>query len=235
MQMRRRWNLPALKEHIRTSEPDRKWLLSTVDSVYQSLCIYEYHKSQAQEAFAAYHAKHDPDGIKMFSAAMMAGTDEELEAFATAKIASEANLIAAINITRNTFDIFAQIVNAVALPCPLLIEDCTISRVRNGLPGGRLRTEITRVTKLHWFQYLAGFSNTIKHRQLISHKPSQKYEKGTAEYLGGGAEVAAFEHNGRKFKSYWVHEVLEGTVEMHNEIITLGITLNAQCLKQALP
>lgn len=233
--MRRRWDLPALKDHIRTSEPDKKWLLSTVDSVYQSLCIYQYHKNAARKAFAAYHADHDPDGIKMFAAAMMAGSDEELEEFAAAKIASEANLIAAISITRNTFDIFAQIVNAIALPNPIPIEDCTISKVRDTLPEGPLRKEITRATKLHWFRYLAGFSNTIKHRQLISHKPSQKYEKGTGEYLGGGAEVAAFEHNGRKFKSYWVHEVLEGTVEMHNEIITLGITLNAQCLKQALP
>jgi len=88
--MRKRWDLPALKEHIRTSEPDRKWLLSTVDSVYQSLSIYQYHKNAARKAFSAYHADHDPDGIKMLAAAMMAGSDEELEEFAAAKIASEA-------------------------------------------------------------------------------------------------------------------------------------------------
>lgn len=233
--MRRRWDLPALKDHIRTSEPDKKWLLSTVDSVYQSLCIYQYHKNAARKAFAAYHADHDPDGIKMFAAAMMAGSDEELEEFAAAKIASEANLIAAISITRNTFDIFAQIVNAIALPNPIPIEDCTISKVRDTLPEGPLRKEITRATKLHWFRYLAGFSNTIKHRQLISHKTSQKYEEGTGEYLGGGAEVAAFKHHRKEFKSYWVKEVLQGTVEMHNEIVILGITLNEHCLTPALP
>ena len=233
--MRSRWNLPALKEHIRTIEPDRKWLLGTVDSVYQSLRIYEYHKSLAREAFAAYHAKHDPHGIKMFAAELMAGTDEEFEVFAVAKIASEANLIAAINITRNTFDIFAQIVNELAVPKPLHIKDCTIGKVRDGLPEGKLRTELTRVTKLHWFQYLAGFSNTIKHRQLISHQPSQKYEEGTGEYLGGGAQVAAFKYHSREFKSYWVKEVLEGTVEIHNEIVILGITLNEHCLTPALP
>jgi hypothetical protein len=233
--MRRRWDLPALKEHIRTSEPDKKWLLSTVESVYQSLCIYQYHKNAARKAFAAYNADHDPDGIKMFAAAMMAGSDEELEEFAAAKIASEANLIAAINITRNTFDIFAQIVNAMALPNPIPIEDCTISKVRDTLPEGPLRKEITRATKLHWFRYLAGFSNTIKHRQLISHKTSQKYEEGTGEYLGGGAEVAAFKHHRKEFKSYWVQEVLQGTVEMHNEIVSLGITLNEHCLTPATP
>lgn len=133
------------------------------------------------------------------------------------------------------FDIFAQIVNELAVPKPLHIKDCIIGKVRDGLPEGKLRTELTRVTKLHWFQYLAGFSNTIKHRQLISHQPSQKYEEGTGEYLGGGAQVAAFKYHSREFKSYWVKEVLEGTVEMHNEIVILGITLNEHCLTPALP
>jgi hypothetical protein len=44
------------------------------------------------------------------------------------------------------------------------------------------------------------------------------------EYLGGAAELAAFQHQARKFKSYCVQVVLEGTVEMHNEIVTLGIS-----------
>ncbi|MDI3356380.1 hypothetical protein MO767_18815 [Pseudomonas sp. UYIF39] len=232
--MRRTWKLAELKQHIRTTKPEKNWLLSTVDSVSHSLHIYQYHKSLARKAFDAYHAEHDPNGIKMFAAAMMAGTDEELEEFEEAKLASEANLIAAINITRNTFDIFAQIANALALPQPLYIEDCTISKVRDRLPKSPLKTEITRVTKLHWFRYLAGFSNTLKHRQLISHKPSQKYKEGTGEYLGGEAEVAAFKHHSKEFKSYWVQEVLEGTVEMHNEIVTLGITLNEHCLTPAV-
>ncbi|KJZ44857.1 hypothetical protein [Pseudomonas fluorescens] len=225
--MSRKWDLAKLKEHIRTIQPSKEWLLSTVDSVSHSLLIYQYHKSLARDAFAAYHVEHDPEGIKMFVGAMMLGTEDEFE---DAKLASEANLIAAINITRNTFDIFAQIVNALALPNPLGIEHCTISKVRDGLPKGVLKMEITRITKLPWFRYLSGFSNTIKHRQLVSHKPSQKHKKETGEYLGGGAEVAAFEHQGRKFKGYWVQEVLEGTVEMHNEIVGLGIALNEWCL-----
>jgi hypothetical protein len=225
--MSKTWDLAALKDHVRTITPNKDWLLSTVDSVSHSLHIYQYHKSLARDAFAAYHVEHDPDGIKMFAGAMMMGTDDEFE---DAKLASEANLIAAINITRNTFDIFAQIVNALALPHPLGIEHCTISKVRDGLPKGALKMEIKRVTQLPWFRYLSGFSNTIKHRQLVSHEPSQKHKEHTGEYLGGGAEVAAFEHQGRKFKGYWVQEVLEGTVEMHNEIVSLGIALNEWCL-----
>ncbi|WP_440092831.1 hypothetical protein ACTACL_01440 [Pseudomonas syringae] len=225
--MPRKWDLLALKEYIRTLNPNKDWLLSTVDSVSHSLLIYQYHKSLARDAFAAYQVEHDPDGIKMFAGAMMMGTDDEFE---DAKLASEANLIAAINITRNTFDIFAQLVNALALPHPMNIEQCTISKVRDCLPGGALKAEIIRVTRLPWFRYLSGFSNTIKHRQLVSHEPSSKHHESTGEYLGGGAEIAAFEYQGRKFKGYWVHEVLEGTVQIHNEIVMLGIALNEWCL-----
>lgn len=231
--MPRKWDLSALKEHIRTIEPKRDWLLSTVDSVSHSLLIYQYHKSLARDAFAAYHVEHDPDGIKMFAGAMMAGTHEELDAFEEAKLASEANLIAAINVIRNTFDILAQLVNAMALPKPLSIERCDITNVRDALQTGKLKSEIERVTQLHWYRYLAAFSNTIKHRQLISHIPSQKYEEDTGNVLGGGAEIASFEYRNDAFTSYWVQEVLEGTVEIHNEIVTLGITLNEWCLTSA--
>jgi hypothetical protein len=227
--MRGKWNLAALREHILTVEPAKNWLLSTVDSVSHSLYIYHYHKSLARDAFSAYSAEHDPDGIKLFSATMM-GNDDELE---EAKLASEANLIAAINITRNTFDILAQLVNALVLPQPLAIDRCDFARVRDELQASKLKDEITRVSQLHWYRYLAGFSNTIKHRQLISHTPSQKHEEETGKYLGGGAEVAPFDYRDDKFTSYWVREVLEGTVEMHNEIVTLGITLNEHCLTPA--
>jgi hypothetical protein len=228
--MTRKWDLSVLREYIRTLNPNKDWILSTVDSVSHSLLIYQYHKSIARDAFAAYKVEHDPDGLKMFTGVMMMGTDD---AFEDAKLASEANLIAAINITRNTLDIFAQLVNALALPSPLKVGHCNVSKVRDGLPEGNLKAEITRVTRLHWFRYLSGFTNTIKHRQLISHEPSSKHHEKTGEYLGGGAQVAAFEHQGRKFKSYWVQEVLEGTVEIHNEIVMLGITLNEHCLHPA--
>ncbi|KPN91602.1 hypothetical protein [Pseudomonas nunensis] len=167
--MRRAWKLAELKQHIRTTKPEKNWLLSTVDSVSHSLYIYQYHKSLARKAFDAYHAEHDPDGIKMFAAAMMAGTDEELEEYEEAKLASEANLIAAINITRNTFDILAQLVNVLALPQPLSIERCEIAKVRDALQACKLKTELERVPQLPWYRYLAAFSNTIKHRQLITH------------------------------------------------------------------
>ncbi|MNR37743.1 hypothetical protein D3C85_1557920 [compost metagenome] len=106
--------------------------------------------------------------------------------------------------------------------------------MRDALPACKLKSEIERVTLLPWYRYLAGFSNTTKHRQLISHTPSQKLEEDTGKYLGGGAEVASFDYRDEQFRSYWVQEVLEGTVEMHNEIVTLGITLNKWCLTPAL-
>lgn len=161
---------------------------------------------------------------------MMLGTDKKFE---ESKLASEANLIAAINITRNTFDILAQLVNSLAVPQPLAIERCDIIKVREALLASNLKAEITRVTQLAWYRYLTGFSNTIKHRQLILHTPSSKHEEETGKYLGGAAEIAPFDYRNEKFKSYWVQEVLEGTVEMHNEIVSLGISLNEWCFTPA--
>lgn len=228
---KRMWNLAELRKYITTEHPEKGWLVSTVESVGNSLYIYQYHKELARDAFAAFQAEQDPHGIKLFAAAMMAGTDEELEAFEDAMLASEANLIAAINITRNTFDIFSQLVNALSLPEPIEIGKCDIHKVREKLPDGPLKSEITQTTNSHWFKYLAGFSNTTKHRQLISHKPTQRYDSNETP-LGGGAEVAAFEYRDEIFPKYWVQDVLEGTVEMHNRIVTLGIILNDSCLHQ---
>lgn len=228
--MKSAWDLSHVRTHIRSLGTDMQWLLSTVDSVQQSLCIYEYHKGLARDAFEDFHIKNDPDGIKLFAGYMRMGADRALE---EAKLASEANLIAIINITRNAFDIFAQIINALVLPNPWTVEQCDFNKVRKRLPSSPFKAELDRVESLHWFRYLAGFSNITKHRSLISQEPSQKFDEQTKAYLGGGAEVAQFEYMGMPYQSYWVSEVLEGTVEIHNEIVGLGIAFNRLCLPPA--
>lgn len=228
--MRRKWDLAALRTHIRLlsmNKAAQSSAVSTVNSISRTLELFDYHKCLARDAFIDYHVDNDPTGLKMFAAAMMAGEDL---AFEKAKLVSEANLIAVINITRNTYDMFAQLINALILDFKYSIKKCDIWKVSKSLPQGNLKTDLERVVNLPWFVYLNGFSNTIKHRHLIEQQPTNEIDLD-GKHRGGGAEVSSFSYDEKLFAGYWVKEVLQGTVEIHNELVGLGITLNEWCLR----
>lgn len=224
--MSTRWSLNALQKWIEANHPPESAALELVKSMSRSSGILAYHVIQVRDAFKPF-TSDDGDKQKIFAAMM--GFDEE---FSRAALANEANLIACIHTVRNYADIFAQLVNVLALPTPLDAWECSFEEVTKKLPQSPLKQQLSAVTTSHWFKYLAAFSNMSKHRQLVRYAPTISFLEDRT-----GARVQAFEFRpaGKKavavqYPSYWGEEVLEGAYSVFRELLACGQELNRQVI-----
>lgn len=220
------WNLQALREQVRIRQPEAsEGLIQIINSLGRSRGIFDYHKCLARDAFAAFSPENDPHGLKF--AGHISGCEDEQGVVEKAKLISEANLIACIAMTRNSFDSFGQLLNGLLLPTPLT-NHFYIYNVKDKLPDGNLKTRLDETLSSDWFGYVHAFMNEVKHHQLIVHQATISF---IDENRGG--KVAGFSHKGKYYPACWVQEALEGTVELQNSLGACGILLNRAYLGEA--
>lgn len=94
------------------------------------------------------------------------------------------------------------------------------------MPASSLTSRLEVLLQSDWYNYVAAFTNTSKHRQLVQHLMTVSIEENRA-----GIRLAAFTYGNRSFKAYWAHEVLCGAIEVKNGIIECGRLLNAGYIK----
>ncbi|MDH4554789.1 hypothetical protein E8F11_06295 [Pseudomonas sp. BN417] len=213
------WNLKELRDRIRENRPvDGESLVEITNSLGRSREIFEYHKKLARDAFEAFNTENDPTG--MLLAEHVFGVTEKNDLLTEANLASEANLIACISVTRNAFDSFGQLLNGLVVP-----EPCTgnfyIHDVLKKLPAGELKDQLKIATSSAWYEYMQAFTNIVKHRQLIKHNSSLSFVEDRR-----GGKVNGFKYKGKDYTDYWVRDVLQGTVEVQNSLVTCGRALN---------
>lgn len=233
--MNNAWDVPALQEWIQKERSSNTKAVELLRSLSRSSKIFGYHMKLARDAFADFQ---DDDHLKMTVGIFSFGDDEgEGEAFIHAILVSEANLIASISVVRNSYDIFAQVVNTLVLGNRFEFHDCNIHGVYRELEPSELKTTLGRVLFSGWYYYLSDFTNTIKHRQLLKHDPSISFVKDISGVMverftyerpisiKTGKKYDKFgEH--RSYPSYWGREVLQGVIEVHNEIRACGQAVN---------
>ncbi|MCY1428270.1 hypothetical protein D9M71_441470 [compost metagenome] len=218
------WSLKELRDRVTTTQPSNaKSIIEIINSLGRSREIFDYHKCLSRDAFAAFNTENDPSGAEFAKHAFGCGGDEDI--FWRAGLASEANLIACISITRNSFDSFGQLLNylVVTTPCK---GHFYIQHVLNALPAGQLKDQLNVAISSDWFGYVHAFMNTVKHRQLITHNASISFIDDNR-----GGKVLGFEHKGKHYTGRWVREVLKGTVELQNSLTACGRELNRLYLR----
>jgi hypothetical protein len=131
-----------------------------------------------------------------------------------------ANVIACIHTVRNAYDHLAQLCNALVLTPPIDLKECDFKKVRRRLPRSDLLDEFDRLGDSEWFKYIAAYSNASKHRALIQQSFHLSYANGTA-----GLRAESFQHD-KPYPSYMIGELLEGILEVKNNIIRCGRALN---------
>jgi hypothetical protein len=213
------WNLEALRAQVKIRQPDTsKRLVQIINSLGRSRDIFEYHKCLARDAFTAFNAENDPDGIKF--AQRIFGCEDDDGVVHKAGLISEANLIACVAITRNSYDSFGQLLNGLVVPVPLK-RNFYIQNVEAALPTGELKDRLSGALRSEWFGYTHAFMNMVKHHQLIVHNASISF---IDENRGG--RVEGFRHKEKDYLACWVREALEGTVELQNSLQACGVLLN---------
>ena len=221
------WKLKELEQWIEANRPDDKQAADLPRSLSRSSLIVQYHTNLAREAFDNFK-KDDDDHYQMF-VAMMSFEPE----FGMAALVHEANIIATIHTVRNYADIFAQLVNSLAMATPLTEKDCTFGRVASGIPESALKQGMLDLNSSYWFRYLAAFSNISKHRRLLHSKPTVSFEDGVS-----GLRVEPFSFTFSKnesetnFPQCWGHHLLEEAFNVYRRILELGVELNSQLIRK---
>lgn len=219
------WNLQALREQVKIRQPDTsKRLVQIINSLGRSRDIFEYHKCLARDAFTAFNAENDPHGIS-FAHRILGGGDDD-GVVHKAGLISEANLIACIAITRNSYDSFGQLLNGLVVPVPLT-GNFYIHNVKDALPAGDLKDRLNDALTSEWFGYTHAFMNMVKHHRLIVHNPSISFIDDNR-----GGKIEGFRHKEKDYLACWVREALEGTVELQNSLRACGVLLNGMYLAE---
>ncbi|WP_146218645.1 hypothetical protein [Halomonas sp. LBP4] len=214
------WNLEELRKHIHAKPGDAAPVLDLLESIDRSVDIFRYHMATARDAMKGIVNEAEPQGLGNFM--LIFGGDERENEFAFSKIVSEAHFIASLHTARCLWDLFSQLVNTLVIADLMPIKDCNIYRVAKRIPHSPLKERVNLLLESHWYNYLAAFTNTTKHRQLIQHNATISLEENRI-----GIRIGAFSYASQNFESYWAIEVLKGAIEVKNAIIECGRLLNA--------
>jgi hypothetical protein len=218
--MATKWELTTLENWVETNRPENTLALNLIKSLSRAALVAKYHHYTAQGAFESYR---ESEGDHREMVAAMLSSDKD---FGWAALVYEANLIAFVHSVRNYADLLAQLVNALAVAAPKEVPNCTFHQTIKDLSESKLRTSLKDVRASHWFRYLAAYSNTAKHRQLIKTNPSVSFVEDVS-----GLKVEAFGYKYQDFPeqsypAYWGHEVLEGAYEVYTTLLECGKELN---------
>jgi hypothetical protein len=221
--MNRSWNLKVLHDYIVHEHNKDQRLLDLVSSIDRGVIIFRYHFFTAKDALTEFFDLDEK--AQKQHVEMVLGVSKNQEEFQVAKIANEANTIAAIYTVRSVFDLFSQLVRGLLIEDKLSEEACNIYRVRDHLEEGELRTAIKRLLESEGFRYINAFVNVTKHRSLVKYGALVDFVNDKA-----GVKFSAFEYRNELFPALWSDEILEKTLTTKNEIVTAGIALNHKLL-----
>ncbi|PTB99848.1 hypothetical protein C9993_00710 [Marinobacter sp. Z-F4-2] len=223
--MNRSWSLKDLREYVIQECNKDQDLLDLLSSIDHGIDIFRYHFSTARDALTGFFdsdAKAHREHVER-----VIGVSEDQEEFQLAKIANEANTIAAIYTVRSVFDLFSQLTRGLLLEDKLSKEACNIYRVRDHLEEGDLRTAIERLLKSDGFRYINAFVNVTKHRSLVKYGSLVDFVNDKA-----GVRFSAFEYRKEVYPKLWSEEILEKILTTKNEIVAAGIALNDRLIPQ---
>ena len=213
------WNLGELREHVRTLPDESQIALSYISSMGWADQIFTYHFCEARDALRAIPVDKDPNSITNHEL-LFAPTPENDRN----KLIVRANVIACIYTIRNAYDHFAQLCNALLLLPAIPVDECNFYKVKNRLPQSILKEELEQLSQSEWFKYIAAYSNTSKHRALVQQSMHISFVNGTA-----GIRADGFVHD-QAHEPRLISDLLEGVLEVKNQIIVCGRALNAQVL-----
>jgi len=223
--MNRSWSLKDLRDYINREHNKDQSLLDRVSSIDRGIDIFRYHFSTARDSLTDFFDPDEKAHKQHFERVL--GVSEDQEEFQIAKIANEANTIAAIYTVRSVFDLFSQLVRGLLLEEKLREDVCNIYRVRDHLEEGGLRTAIEHLLESEGFRYINAFVNVTKHRSLVKYGSWIDFVNDKA-----GVKFSAFEYRNELFPELWSGEILEKILTTKNEIVTAGIALNHRLLPQ---
>lgn len=223
------WNGQSLVQWVEANRPaSSEAVISLLLSLERSSQILDYHYKLARDAFSDYEGE---DGYYQDMFAAMASFDPDFE---LKVLTQEANIIASIHTVRNYADIFAQIVNLLAMADPMDVHRCDFGKVASSIPDSTLKQSMLSLNCSNEFRHIAAFSNISKHRRLLKVTRKATFSKESGGELGLEVEGFSFKFKDESvtFPQCWGHHLLEEAYTVYRRILGLGAELNSQLIHQ---
>ncbi len=214
------WNLAWLREYSNHNKSIRNRVNQLLNSIDNCVNIFRFHLWAAKDDMNQFFVDGDRAEIEHFE--LLVGVSERSHEFESAKIAKQANIIAACHSVRALYDLFSQLIRILILEDKIKEQDCNIARVRNQLSDGELKSYICQLLDSQSYQYIEAFINVTKHRYLLQAgtQLSTIDNKITFRFM-------PFRYRGKDYPSHSSTEVLELVLDAKNELIKAGRLLNS--------
>lgn len=222
--MNETWKLQELKDEIKERKPNDTETLEIIKSISRYIDIFRLHLEEVRDSFKP--LLNHPIQANRETFEFIIGTSKNQNEFYYAKLKSEANIISLIHATRSIFDVFAFLINRTLIKKPLDDYLCKIDTVYDKLEDSNLKKEIGLLLDSYWYKYINGFINISKHRYLID---INFIMSATGDY--SGIKVNYFKYRNVIYNSKTQDELLEGVLSVKNKVITCGMLLNHEYLK----
>ncbi|MBD1559851.1 hypothetical protein HC752_23260 [Vibrio sp. S9_S30] len=207
------WCPDLLQQNISQKGFDVKNFTESIQSVFRTIDIYEYHKEEAYSLILKIEPKSNRDGF-MF---VLEPSEEVYEQ----KLAIQAHIQSAIHNARALYDLISQLINKLLLPKPIEIYDCTINNLIKKMEHSELKSTIENAIESESYKYINAFVNVIKHRNLVAFNSQFKLIENKAGIL-----FHSFKYSKEIYPELWATDALEKSLNVKNEIITIGEKLN---------
>jgi len=207
------WCPNILQERISENGFDVNDFTESIQSVFRTIDIYEYHKEEAYSLILEIEPESNRDGL-MFVLEPPEGLYEK-------KLAIQAHIQSAIHNSRALYDLISQLINKLLLSNPIEIYDCTISNLIKKMNHSDLKNTIENALESDSYKYINAFVNVIKHRNLVAFNSQFKLVENKA-----GIIFHTFKYSQKTYPELWATDALEKSLNVKNEIITIGEKLN---------
>ena len=195
-------------------------MLSVITSLDWSDRIFRYHFDTARDALRDIPVDDERNFRSSLESLFTSSEEHDYK-----MLVIRANVISCVHTARNAYDHLAQLINALILSSAIPVKDCDIKKVHKALPSSNLRQELDHLIASHWFQYVVAYSNTSKHRALVQQALHLSFADGKA-----GVRTNAFTYD-KDYPAYSVGDLLDGILEVKNNIVACGSALNSELLR----
>ena len=182
--------------------------ISHLRSISKTIDIYEYHKEEAYAQIQNINPKDTQEALML----VFSTNDTAME-----RLSIQANVQAALHNARAVYDLLAQLINKALLNNKFTVKDCSLHKVRNELADSELKQFLLTLNSSQSFKYVNAFVNTIKHRDLVNLNAQIDFVENRS-----GIRFSSFIYEGKEYPSLWAEDALQNTLNVKNDIITLG-------------
>ncbi|WIG67698.1 hypothetical protein KEC58_09440 [Photobacterium damselae] len=137
------------------------------------------------------------------------------------QLSLQAHIQAATHNARSVYDLLAQLINKLILVEPIKVHDCDVNKVIKRLDDSPVKDAILAAVNTDSYAYINSFVNVIKHRNLVVLNPEVNFEE-----LKAGIRFHSFKYQTNTYPSLWAIDVLQESLNVKNQIITIGKALN---------